>query len=256
MTANLIPELLDDELAAQLAGEPAEPKPPKAGWTIVIAGLKGGIGKTHLAMYIALQYAAAGFRVLLVDADPKSQTASDWSDTAARGDPENGIPADPLPIDVQTEPHRRVGREIAAKKPDYDVVVVDVGGEGAEILESAVPEADEVLIVTTPNIADMRRLQSTLRAAVKAATEADADVGARVVLTKVDNRRWRAGGGERAGSWNQDVVDSITGRGLPLMGAYVPLITAVSDSFGTIPAPALLAHYAPVRYLLELEAAA
>jgi chromosome partitioning protein len=49
---------------------------------ITIAGQKGGVGKTTLAVHIAAEWAARGKRVLLVDADPQ-RTALTWGEVAA-----------------------------------------------------------------------------------------------------------------------------------------------------------------------------
>lgn len=224
--------------------EVTPPKLPSQPWVVVVAGLKGGIGKTTMVMFLAMIYAAAGYRVLVSDSDPKSQTASDWEDEveAAGGS---------LPFDITIEPHTRVGKVIRRRRADYDLILVDVGGEGADILEAAIPEADDVLVVTTPNKADVKRLMPTLQAAVAAADGVDREIGVRIVLTKVDGRRWRGTGGGAEGSHNQQITTMIEAQGLPLMGSYIPLNTQLSDAFGDIPSASLMLFYQPVRMELE-----
>uniref|UniRef100_UPI003F495255 ParA family protein n=1 Tax=Nonomuraea sp. CA-251285 TaxID=3240002 RepID=UPI003F495255 len=153
---------------------------------IAVSGLKGGIGKSTAAMFIAFVYAVVfGKRVLFVDADPSSQTGWDWWKTARDG-------GHPLPFDIECWAQPSVGELIADRTPGkYDVVIVDCGGHSDDVLRAAVSVATFALIVTTPNKADIRRLAATFQSAVKGAHDAGrADqVKAAVMFTRVDNRR-------------------------------------------------------------------
>lgn len=201
---------------------------------LAIAGLKGGLGKTTLAMLLACWYAInQGLKVLVVDADPSSQTAFEWHrDAKAAGMP--------LPFDMQVWPHKHVGEMIKDVLNDYDVVIVDIGGEGAEILKSTMEVADDILVATTPKVADLKRLDATLKAAVQGAhIHGRQDlIAPSIVLTQVDSRRngRRNRTGDVIEGHNDAVRQQITGQGWPLMDACVSLRTsAYPDVVGRNP---------------------
>jgi chromosome partitioning protein len=155
---------------------------------IVVGGLKGGIGKSTLAMFVALVFATIyGKRVLFVDADPSSQTGYDWWSLAKRS-------GSPLPFDIETWPHAKVGDMVTDRTPGkYDVVVIDCGGDSDAILTSAVEICHFAFLATTPLKADLRRIAPTFKAAVAAArsTGRADQVDANVVFVKAANQRPR-----------------------------------------------------------------
>lgn len=125
-----------------------------------------------------------GLKVLYVDADPKSQTAFEWHEKAQKT-------PHPLPFSIEVWPHAHVGNLVDKKSHEYDIVIIDTGGEGNEIAKSAMSVATTLIVAMTPNKADLWRLDATLKACVNAAREVDrADlVDAQVVLTKVTAAR-------------------------------------------------------------------
>lgn len=163
-----------------------QPLPADMPRVIVVGGLKGGIGKSTLAMFIALVYAIIyGKRVLFVDADPSSQTGYDWWSLAKRA-------GEPLPFDIETWPHAKVGDMVADRTPGkYDVVVIDCGGDSDAILSSAVEICEFAFLATTPLKADLRRIAPTFKAAVAAARGVGRgdEVDANVVFVKAANQR-------------------------------------------------------------------
>lgn len=188
---------------------------------IAVSGLKGGIGKSTLAMFLAFVYAVVyGLRVLFVDADPSSQTGWDWWKLARDANT-------PLPFDIETWPHAQVGEMVADRTPGkYDVVVIDCGGDSDAILSSAVEVCTYALIVTTPNKADIRRLAATFASALKAARDAGraSEIDAAVLFTKVDNRRE---------AYNARMRAQTEGK-LPVLEAELSLRAAVyADAMGT-----------------------
>jgi chromosome partitioning protein len=187
---------------------------------IVVGGLKGGIGKSTLAMFTALVYATIyRQRVLYVDADPASQTGWDWYSLAKKK-------GEPLPIDIEPWPHAKVGELVVDRTPGkYDVVVIDCGGDSDAILSSAVEICDYALLATTPLLADLRRIAPTFQAAVKAASAAGRGdhIEARVVFVKAANQRPKRNAEKK----------SQTAERLPVLGNQVSYREAqYADAFG------------------------
>ena len=218
------------------------PLPDNMPRVIAVGGLKGGIGKSTLAMFIALVYAVIyGRRVLLVDADPASQTGWDWWKLARAA-------GTPLPLAIETWPHAQVGDMVVDRTPgNYDIVVIDCGGDSDAILSSAVEICSYALIATTPSKPDIRRVAPTFKSAVEAAQRAgrETEIDAAIVFVKVDNRR---------DAYNA-TMRAQTEERLPVLQAQVsnrPAIYADAFGLGTPPVSDLEEVHAIIK---EMEAA-
>ncbi len=116
---------------------------------IVVSNVKGGVGKTTTAVYLA---AVAGRRgrgpVVLVDADPQGSTA-EWYDA----DPLRGVEL------VEGPSVRTVGK--AMNQQDGIVVVDTPPGEGT-VVQAALGRADAVVIPTRAGGVEPNRVMATL----------------------------------------------------------------------------------------------
>ena len=114
---------------------------------LTIGNVKGGVGKTTLAVNIAISRALAGRDTLLVDGDEQG-TAAAFTDlrAAALGAP--GYTA----VILQGAALRTQVRQLAAK---YDDVVIDVGGRDTGSLRAALTVADTLLIPVQPRTFDV-----------------------------------------------------------------------------------------------------
>jgi chromosome partitioning protein len=115
---------------------------------IVVSNVKGGVGKTTTAVYLA---AVAGRRgrgpVVLVDADPQGSTA-EWYDA----DPLEGVEL------VEGPSVRTVGKAMNQE----GIVVVDTPpGEGT-VVQAALGRADAVVIPTRAGGVEPNRVVATL----------------------------------------------------------------------------------------------
>jgi chromosome partitioning protein len=146
---------------------------------ITLGNLKGGVGKTtsifFLASYFALEH---DLRVLVIDADPLSQTGYSWYRRLQRGEVD-------VPFTLIAFPSRHVNDCIADNAADYDVVLVDAGGESADIFKAAVVSTDELVLLTSVSPSEVKRVPSTYRAAEEAAVDAAREIRVRVLMTKV-----------------------------------------------------------------------
>jgi chromosome partitioning protein len=112
----------------------------------MIVGLlnqKGGVGKTTLALHLAGEWARAGRRVTLVDADPQG-SALDWSEQRAR----EGFPR---LFGVIGLPRDTLHREAPELAKNADHIVIDGPPRVAGLMRSALLAADLALIPVQPS---------------------------------------------------------------------------------------------------------
>ena len=112
---------------------------------------KGGVGKTTLAVHLAVLAQQAGLRTLLVDLDPQRSTAGWWRAREAE-----------TPSLVETDPAELRGILDAARADGVDLVVVDTRPSAEADVAHVAILADLVLIPTRPAIFDLRAILGTL----------------------------------------------------------------------------------------------
>jgi chromosome partitioning protein len=151
-----------------------------AGRVIAFGNLKGGTGKSTLAVNVAGALAAAGADVLLLDADPQA-TAMEW---ASGGLLPLKVEAFPLGADRRAWVRRLV--EFAAA---HDFVLVDLPPATESALSAALVAVDLVVVPVTPSGADLRATGKALALLKDArAVRRDGKPGCVLVPSKVDGR--------------------------------------------------------------------
>jgi chromosome partitioning protein len=114
---------------------------------VVVGGIKGGSGKTTAATNLAVLRAAAGFEVLLVDADEQE---SSYSFAQVRSETK---PTDSLScIKLTGSPVGRETRKLATK---YHDIVIDTGGRDTASQRAALSVADVALVPFKPRSLDV-----------------------------------------------------------------------------------------------------
>ncbi len=149
MNAILAPD--PPEAAAARAGE-GRP----AGKIVALANLKGGVGKTSLAVNLACASAVAGARTLLLDADPQ-QSARLWASRR------------PLPAEVRAHPLERE-EELGAwlevlqrARSTHDRIYLDLPAALTSVTTAAFLLADLVLVPTSAGALECHATARTLR---------------------------------------------------------------------------------------------
>jgi len=178
---------------------------------LAVVNLKGGTGKTTVAVFLAAALHRRG-RTLLVDADPQ-RSALSWSETAGG-----------FPFPVISLPTRDLHRRLPQLWEGYAHIVVDTPPGDTGIVKSALLACEKVLIPLGPSLMDLDRLRPTLE--LLAEVEPINPITVAVLLTRV--RR-----GTRSARAAREVLAEF---GFPVLSAEIPLREAYSVSFGVVPA--------------------
>ena len=113
---------------------------------IVVGGIKGGSGKTTIATNLTVMRSAT-HKVLLIDAD-EQRSASDWADQREA----LGIKTNWSTIQLSG---KSIHAQIKRLHPDYDDIIIDVGGRDTTSQRAALSIADIFLIPFKPRSLDV-----------------------------------------------------------------------------------------------------
>lgn len=120
-----------------------------------IANTKGGVGKTTIALQIAISRARSGRDVLLVDGDRQGSAITAVTLRAEAG-------REPAVSCVQYAEDRTFRAQVQRQAAKYEDVVLDVGGRDSATLRVALLLADVVLIPVQPRGLDIWALADTV----------------------------------------------------------------------------------------------
>ena len=171
------------------------------GSILTIASAKGGCGKSALTAILAVNLAAQGRRVAVIDSDP-NRGFIDWHRDAYEG-PALTVAAESSHLEIVDHAQRLA--------EDHDVTLVDTAGFSNQCAAMAMGTADMVLIPVLP---DRQSVIEGMRAAKHVASFSKAsrrDIPFRVVLS-----RWTPKGlVERA------LMDDLTKAALPMLTQHL-----------------------------------
>lgn len=109
---------------------------------VVVGGIKGGTGKTTIATNLAVIRSSTGKKVLLVDADEQKSSSMFSEQRVGRGIETNWVTIQLGGVDLR--------KQITKRNPDYDDIIVDVGGRETTSQRSALSIADVYVLPFPP----------------------------------------------------------------------------------------------------------
>jgi len=179
---------------------------------IAVAGLKGGVGKSTIAVSLATELHTRGASVLLADADPQRSILT-WAAQAAELELEH---AAPTTVALHAGFHR------PGQIPDgYEWTIVDTPPQDGKGLRSALMVADVVLFPVQPGPFDAWRLGDAAEQLEEAQTVRPELAGA-VVLNRMARTALAAGAREALAELGLPVLISTLGNRV----AYAEAIAA------------------------------
>lgn len=208
--------------------EPATPvddRPPVETKVYAVGALKGGTGKSRLAMLIALILRVIfKYRVVVFDADSGSQTSSNWPVKARQ----RGYAWD---IEVIRHPFDTLHQEIDLVKArgDVDYILIDVGGGNVGAFQSAVRRANKLLVPLCPDEGDLEQAPKTRDAALMAATLNPYGCAFYYILNRCEVSR------DREESRSVLSLEDPEYGAYPLLDTDIPQLVAYKRAFGRIP---------------------
>lgn len=143
--------------AVVVADIAARPRGP--GKIITLANEKGGVGKSTLALNLAVALAGAGHKVLAVDLDRRQQTLS--RALVARSGTANRLGArlpSPRHLLLQHASGAQLCQELARAGWDCDYVVIDAPGHDSPIARRAIAMADTLVSPVNSSFVDLELL--------------------------------------------------------------------------------------------------
>jgi chromosome partitioning protein len=211
---------------------------------VAVAGQKGGVGKSTVAVCLADEAACRGLSVLLVDADPQG-TARTWGEVAAENAQTFKRPSayvEPTVVAMGETMHRP--DQLPRLAAGFAHVIVDLPPRQGAVQRSALMVADVALLPCGASAADAWALGSSLDM-VREAQTIRPDLRAVVCLTRKQGRT----------TLGQGARDALAAGGLPILAAELGFRIAYQESLA---AGVGVTRYAPkdaaareVRALLD-----
>lgn len=146
---------------------------------LTVGNTKGGVGKSTLAVNLAVVRVTTGYDVLLVDGDEQA-TATIFSDTRAEELGSTGYT-------IASLRGKALRDQVQKFAPKYDDIIIDVGGRDTGSLRAALTVSDIVLIPIRPRSPDVWALDDIIPL-IEEARLPNPNLRALVVINAADAR--------------------------------------------------------------------
>lgn len=131
---------------------------PKSLKVVVVAGLKGGCGKTTLTALLAVHSAQDGRRVAVMDCDPQQGLTNWFERREARLGDEIGIAL----VDISDDGDIAAGiADVAAADDGFNLIVIDTPPGNVDVVTNAISHADLVVVPCGATTNDLETVPDT-----------------------------------------------------------------------------------------------
>jgi len=175
---------------------------------ISVLNQKGGVGKTTLAVHLAMALAKRGERVLLLDADVQG-SALDWSASRESA----------APFSVVGLPKATLHREAPKFLEDYRHIVIDGPPRVYDVARSAILASDFVLIPIQPSPYDIWAARDIVDLVKEASTFNENLQSVFVINRKIVNT-----------AIGRDVIEALATYDLPVLASEICQRVAFAES--------------------------
>lgn len=145
---------------------------------IALVSSKGGVGKSSLAIALAVEGVLRGHRILLVDGDRDQATCLTWAETAV-------AQQQPVPTVVGLGAGMHQPDQLPRLAADYDLTLVDTPGRLGDVQRAALISCDVALVPVSPSVTETWALAPTL-AVIQEARALKPALQPALVLTRVN----------------------------------------------------------------------
>jgi len=173
---------------------------------LVVAALKGGVGKTTTSVYLAALAAAGRREVTLVDADPQA-SAADWVEAAE----------DELltRVSLAEAPTDRLLTKVLDRVDGEEVAVVDTPPGNERMLAKAIDRADAIIVPTRVGGVETQRVEAVLELVPR-----NVPAGLVICSARTFTRDY------------QEAVTEWTGAGVPVWGSVAERVSIAAGPDG------------------------
>jgi chromosome partitioning protein len=208
------------------------------GTILSVCNSKGGSGKTCAVSLLAVNLAAVGYRVAIIDADPNGGFSAWYA---------NSYEGPPLTVTAEIRHEEIVGHAMKQGET-HDVTLIDNAGWANQTAAYSIGTADLLIIPIMGDRNSVIEGRKTAKQCAAIARLARRDIRCRVLLS-----RW-----EKRGLAERATLEDLAASGLVPLRQHIPdLATFKQSSFsGAIPFKGIIGSYAHkiIEELIELEA--
>ena len=123
---------------------------------LTVGHTKGGVGKSTLALNIAIERLRAGVETLIVDGDPKQTSISKAIGIRADAGLAPAVPC------IVLDDAKALRHQIGLLKSKYQNIVIDVGGKDSNSLRAALTVTDALLLPIGPESVEVWAIDDIL----------------------------------------------------------------------------------------------